>query len=318
MPRIAIGPQCPDWGSWDWVGADLGRELSEWYETSFFEWGNVPDCELVLVVKHKVPDVCGGDMARLPPVVYCPIDQYGTAREIDGDAPWLRRCARIVIHCERLRRFFSAYAPVEYIDHHAKFVGEMQSERQTDGPLLWVGVRSNLRPLVEWVNANPLPRELIVLTNPEVAGRTLKPADYGFRPNTRVRLEAWSTEHHLNWLPRVAGAIDVKGKDFRQRHKPPAKALDFIAAGVPLAMNSDSSSSEHLARMGFELAVPTDVERWLSGTYWEETRRFGSAIRELLSLERIARRFRRVIDEVLAQYGVVEAAPLMNNMCPES
>ena len=96
-------------------------------------------------------------------------------------------------------------------------------------------------------------------------------------------------------------AIDVKGNDFRSRHKPPAKAIDFLASGVPLAMNHDSSPVEHLARMGFEVADPRDTERWLSREYWEETRRFGAALRELLSLERVARRWKRVIDDVLAE-----------------
>jgi hypothetical protein len=68
-------------------------------------------------------------------------------------------------------------------------------------------------------------------------------------------------------------------------------------------MNVDSSPVEHLARMGFEVASPLDPERWLSREYWEETRRFGLAIRELLSLERVARRWRLLIDEVLALHG---------------
>jgi hypothetical protein len=66
-------------------------------------------------------------------------------------------------------------------------------------------------------------------------------------------------------------------------------------------MNPDSSTAEHLARMGFDLADPLDTEWWLSPEYWEETQRFGLALRELLSLERVARRFKRIIDEVLAE-----------------
>jgi hypothetical protein len=71
--------------------------------------------------------------------------------------------------------------------------------------------------------------------------------------------------------------IDIKGQDIRSRHKPPAKGIDVIASGVPLAMNPDSSTAEHLARMGFEVASPLDTDRWLSREYWEETRRFGLA-----------------------------------------
>jgi hypothetical protein len=65
-------------------------------------------------------------------------------------------------------------------------------------------------------------------------------------------------------------------------------------------MNPESSTAEHLARLGFEVADPRDAGRWLSREYWEETRRFGLALRELLSLERVARRLQRIIHEVLA------------------
>jgi hypothetical protein len=102
----------------------------------------------------------------------------------------------------------------------------------------------------------------------------------------------------------VAGAraaLDIKGDDFRARHKPPAKAIDFLAAGVPLAMKPDSCVVEHLARLGFAVASPLDAAAWLSPEYDEETRRFGAALRELLSLERVGRRWRRLLEEVLAE-----------------
>jgi hypothetical protein len=95
--------------------------------------------------------------------------------------------------------------------------------------------------------------------------------------------------------------LDIKGDDFRARHKPPAKGIDFIASGVPLAMNPESSTVEHLGRLGFKVVSPFDTARWFSRDYWYDTHRFGAAIRELLSLERVAKRYGRVISEVLAE-----------------
>jgi hypothetical protein len=66
-------------------------------------------------------------------------------------------------------------------------------------------------------------------------------------------------------------------------------------------MDPDSSPVEHLARMGFAVASPLDTEWWLSRTYWEETQRFGRALRELLSLERIGRRYKRILEEVVGR-----------------
>jgi hypothetical protein len=78
--------------------------------------------------------------------------------------------------------------------------------------------------------------------------------------------------------------------------------MDFIASGLPLAMNPDSSAAEHLAQMGFELAAPQDTDRWFSREYWEETQNFGSALEELMALKRIGSRYRHLIEQVLSEH----------------
>src|SRR5262249_46357850 len=155
-------------------------------------------------------------------------------------------------------------------------------------------------PLVAWLNAHGLPGSLDVLTNLEDPASVPTPAELGVRASVSVRIHNWSPERQVELTSAARAVIDIKGDDFRARHKPPAKGIDFIASGVPLAMNPDSSTTEHLARMGFDVASPLDTDRWLSRAYWEETRRFGLALRELLSLERVARRFARIVREVLA------------------
>jgi hypothetical protein len=300
-PVVAVGPEMPGWGSWDWVGADSLQQLSKSFAVAPFRGPDVPDCDLVLLVKHPLPPANIAQAASRAAVLYCPVDCYGSATEIDADRGWLRRCSRVLVHCERLRRYFEPYAPVESLDHHVKFAAPMRARCRRAGPFLWVGVRSNLAPLVEWVNAHPLPGALRILTNPEEGRPVPSAAEVGIRPEHAVRIEAWSPGLQLQRTREARGALDIKGSDFRSRHKPPAKAIDFIASGVPLAMNPESSPVEHLARMGFEVASPLDTDRWLSSDYWEETRRFGLALRELLSLERVGRRLTRIVQEVLAE-----------------
>lgn len=99
---------------------------------------------------------------------------------------------------------------------------------------------------------------------------------------------------------RVRGFLDVKGDDFRARHKPPAKGIDAVASGLPLAMDPASGTAEHLARIGFDVCPPEDHDRWLSREYAEDTPRFGAALWQLLSIDRVARRFRRILGDVLA------------------
>jgi hypothetical protein len=169
------------------------------------------------------------------------------------------------------------------------------------GYFLWIGVRSNLKALVAWVNTHPLPEELLVLTSLEDPRCVPRPTDLGFPSGCAVRVGEWSPARHVEAVVGAWTAIDVKGEDFPARHKPPAKAIDFLAAGVPLAMSPDSCVAEHLARVGFDVASPLDAEAWLSPEYAAETRHFGTALRELLSLERVGRRWRRLLEEVLAE-----------------
>jgi hypothetical protein len=321
-PHVALGPEMPGWGSWEWIGAGLAEELGRYCRTSIFPAGAVPDADAVIVIKHAPTATWVEAVSRRAAVIFCPVDHYGSAAQIDADAAMLRWCARIVVHCEQLRRYFEPYAPVVYMDHCVKFVPAVPVSYRTDGFILWTGVRTNVAALAEWVNEHPLPGELLVLTNLPDVGRICNPsvdvrvigqgrignpsygeasaADFGFR-GAGVRIENWTKERHIEAAAQARAAIDIKGQDFRSRHKPPAKAIDFLACGLPLAMNEDICVVRHLAGMGFDVASPLDTERWLSREYWEETRRFGGVLRELLSRERVGRRWRIVIGDVLGE-----------------
>ncbi len=298
---MAFGPDAPGWGSWDWIGSDTCSGVKSIFDTQVFQPWEAISADVVVIIKHRPAYAWMKQTASRSRLIYTPVDAYSSIADIDADATWLHQCCRIVVHGERLRKYFASYAPVEYLDHHVKFVAPIRDEFQPVGNLLWIGVRSNLAPLVRWVNENPLPLPLDVLTNLEDPDCVPTPSEIGFNGKTQSRIHHWSPERHVAMTAAARAALDIKGDDFRARHKPPAKAIDFIASGVPLAMNQDSSSVEHLARMGFEVADPRDIDRWLSREYWEETRRFGAAIRELLSLERVARRWKRIIDDVLAE-----------------
>jgi hypothetical protein len=300
---VAFGPEASDWGSWEWVGADVVHELGKCCEARSFERWQDPQSAIAVAIKHVPPSTWAAQVARDSILLFAPVDFYGGSEMVDADAPVLRSCARILVHCERLRKFFEPYARVEYMDHHVKFAAPLRDAYRTEGNLLWVGVRSNLPPLIRWVNAHPLALPLDVLTNLEDPTHLPTPEELGFSPTTAVTIHHWTPERHVAMTAAARAAIDIKGQDFRSRHKPPAKGIDFIASGLPLAMNPDSSTVEHLARMGFDVADPLDTDWWLSREYWEETRKFGAVLRELLSLERVGRRWKRIIYEVLAERG---------------
>lgn len=298
-PIVAFGPEMNGFGSWDWVGSDMAEELNSAFTTLTFS-GEVPACDIVVFVKFKPPLDVLEQVSRRAAVVYAPVDFYGAAAEIDGDYRSLNLCDLILVHCERLARYFSAYARVQYVDHHLKFQSRLRESYREEGPLLWVGVRSNLPPLAEWVNRHGLPGEMWLLTNPAEESRPLVATDYGFQDRHTIRIETWAPTRHLEWLSLARAAIDIKGDDFRSRHKPPAKALDFIASGIPLAMNGDSSSAQYLADRGFQLANVRDPEHWLSCEYWEQTLQFGRTRLDQLNRRQIGLRWRQFIECTLS------------------
>lgn len=300
-PRIAFGPELPGFGSWEWIGLEMAESLKGRFETVTFR-EDVPQCDVVVFVKF-CPELAElRQVTSRARVLFCPVDRYGSGAEIDADEPFLSRCQRIVVHCHRLARWFLPYAPVDYLDHHVRFAAPFRTDFRTEGPLLWVGARSNLAPIVDWVNRAATPEEIWVLTNPESNDEAaLKPEQFGFQCGRRVRIGRWTPDRHREWTVLARAAFDVKGDDFRQRHKPPVKAIDFLASGVPFATNSGSSPAEHLAELGFGVASPDDSERWLSREYFEQSIRFGQTLAQDLGRERVAGRWAELLDSLLAE-----------------
>ncbi len=300
--RLAFGPEMSGFGSWEWIGEETGQALRDGHDVSFFH-DEIPECDRLIFVKfHPSAE----QLEALPDetkILYCPIDLYGSAAEIDADAEFLLGCDQILLHAPRLEKYFSSYAPVAPIDHHLRFHTPLRSSYVADGPFLWVGVTSNLRPLVDWVNQRQLPDELCVLTNFPGASDEVRAAEYGFQSHNQVRIGRWSAKTQAEWMTVCRGALDVKGDDFRARHKPPAKALDFLASGIPFAMNSESSPVEEIGRrFCFELASPDDVDRWLSREYWQETVDLAPRLRKELSLNQVTSVWRSLLEQVSAPH----------------
>jgi hypothetical protein len=163
------------------------------------------------VVKRRPRPEWVERVARRAAIIYAPVDAYDSTGTIDSDAAWLRKCARIVVHCDRLRKYFAPCSSVEYLDHHIKFAAPVRSAFQPGGRLLWVGVRSNLGPLVRWVNTHDLPAPLDVLTNLENPVRIPTADEAGFRTGAQARIHHWTPERQIAMTTSALAALDIKG-----------------------------------------------------------------------------------------------------------
>src|SRR6516165_6592764 len=100
---VAFGPEMRGWGSWEWIGADVQAELAKYYPTRSFSGTDIPECDVLFIVKHALPYDAIEQISRRTSIAYCPVDYYGSAADIDADAAMLRKCSRILIHCDGLR-----------------------------------------------------------------------------------------------------------------------------------------------------------------------------------------------------------------------
>lgn len=314
-PSIAIGPSTCEWGARDWAGGSLVEALQGPFPVQTFQPWEVPVAEVVLVVKQPPPLGWVTEVVRRSAVIYCPVDHYADPEEIAAHAPWLRLCSRIAVHCRRLEAHFAPFAQTVYLDHPLRRATPTRRTFRPDGPLLWIGARGDLPALVAWVNGHPLPAPLDVLTDPEQTGHTLTAVELGFHPGREVRTHEWTPDRHRALTAVARAALDVKGDDFRSRHGPPAQALDFVASGLPLALNPGSSPAEHLAGLGLNVPSPHDVEQWLSERYWKEVRRLGERLSRDLAPARIARRVRKLVEAVLADRP---SAPVVADTAPRA
>ena len=301
--KVSVGPEIQIAGSWNWVGKDLIDSLNESQHFESFPFqNNLPECDVCVFVKW-MPDLATlQELSKHSAIVFCPIDIYGSGAEIDADWERLRCCNRIIVHAVELEKYFRGYAKTTFLDHHLKFITSTRETFQESGPILWTGIWANLPPVVNWVNHFGLPDELVILTNFN-GHQSRSPSDFGFKSSENIRIEEWSEEGHVEFLKTARTAIDIKGNDFRQRHKPPAKALDFISSGIPLAMNSDSGPVRYLRTIGFEIPEPDQTDYWFSREYWEKTHEFGLKMSSQLSRLRIMNQWREILLKSISEQG---------------
>ncbi|WP_457936113.1 hypothetical protein [Mesorhizobium sp. 10J20-29] len=284
---------------------------------SFFdEFCSAPEADVVLVVKQRPGlDFVYKAHGRGALVAFAPIDIYQEAGEIDEDRAMLAACDLVLLHGAELAPYLSeCTSRLLEVDHHLRFALEPMAEFREEGFVLWVGATQNLMPLLVWLEKNPLPYEVRLLTNISREHWVLAQLT-AYRLGLRISFDSgringlpayqWSEARQEEMMRACRAAIDIKGTDFAQATKPPTKAQQFIGSGIPFACNADSPMARHFARRGFEIAQPHDTARLFSKRYWSETRAHARQMRTELSLAAVADRFSRAFE----QAGPKKSAP---------
>jgi hypothetical protein len=266
---------------------------------------------VLFVVKERPPAARLAEMERSPArLVYCPIDVYDAPDDPARDADLLGACDMVLVHSERLLPLVEPHCrQAHFVEHHLRYALSTMAEYRDRGYILWVGGCQYLPYLLSGLERHPLAVEVRILTdigNPRARDRALVlAADIGMRfsfhgVNATVAghpIEPWSARRQEEMMRECRAALDAKvTARFNQYYKPPTKAQQFVASGIPFAVNSDSYSAEYFRTRGFDVASPVETDRWLSRAYWEETRAWGHRLRAEVSLRAVGLRYQHLID----------------------
>lgn len=308
---IAFGPE-KDVPSWNWVGFDTSRELAKYYEIKTFDGLRLPPrCDVCFLIKQlPSQEFIRRCKAHGTKIVYCPIDFFYSEKHLHQSFHLLREMAAAVTHCERLEPLLRNYCrQVHYVDHNNRFALPEMAPYKENGFVLWVGGCQYLAYLLQWASTVANPPEIKILTdidNGRAVGATNALAaklgiglkiQMGDAAVGDMEIYPWSERLQAELMRDCKAAIDIKGEDFNQLHKPVTKAQKYIASGIPFAVNRKSYAHEYFIRRGFQVVTPENP-KWFTYEYWEATQKYGKKLREQTSIEAVGKRFQEIIEKL--------------------
>jgi len=310
-PKIAIGTPSTA-PSWDWVGVKTAHTLENSFGVELFnDFSTLPDASIIMIVKTQPPRTfVEAALERGIRIVYLPIDHYQAAEEIEADAVFLAACNLVLSHSLALLPYLEPHVrQVDFVEHESIYALEPLAEFRPEGFVLWIGACEHLPHIIAWLRQNEVGADLKLLTNYNNKVARMEAHMRARRMGIRLEFQdgmingheavLWSEEAQEQLMRTCKAAIDIKGTDFNQATKPPTKAQQFIASGIPFTCNTDSSVADYLKWRGFDVAAAADWDRLFSRDYWEETRAFAPKLRNWTSAATVRRSYMNALQGLL-------------------
>lgn len=298
---VAIGPVATV-PSWNWVGLDAVKELSKYFQVEIFNsFNTLPGASVIIVVKKMPPlDFVKTATDKGKKIIYLPIDYFESPEEIKIHSPSLRMISVILSHAESLMDYFKAYAPVYLIEHANKYMLPKMAEYKPGSFVLWVGGYQFVPYILHWLSYHPIPGKLIFCTDYNNKSAITRAGMLADRMKTPLKhsyeMQEWSESTQKQLMQEAKAAMDIKGGEFSQIHKPPTKAQKYIASGIPFAINRGNNCFDYFFNRGLTLCEPNDTINWFSEHYFQHIRDFGKKVRILTSSEEVGRLLKKCVE----------------------
>jgi hypothetical protein len=295
MTILAIGPRSPN-PSWDWIGLALAEDMRRTYDVVLFDHlADILPADIVLVIKqrpsHQMVCKIRATNARF---YFAPIDVYREEAEIYADVEMLRHCDAVFVHSETLYPVLAPFCQrIHLVEHHARYALSRLVPFRDEGFLLWIGGFQHIPYVLDWLRHNPPSIEVRLLT--DIKNKSARLAAHIIARQISLPLsiangavngwpaELWSEATQTTLMAACKAAIDIKGPGFNQATKPPTKAQQFVASGIPFACNAGHSAVPYFHNHGFDVAMADQFSRLLSKKYWAATQAFSPLLASLTS-----------------------------------
>jgi hypothetical protein len=306
MTSLAIGPRTAN-PSWNWVGLGIAQEMCRYYEIAFFDQlSEIPPADVVLVVKQRPSHQLVAELrAKSVRFFFAPIDVYVEKVEIYSDAEMLRACDAVLIHSEALLPVLTPLCRRAcLVEHDARYALRDLVPFQRDGFLLWIGGFQHIPYVLHWLQNNPPPLDVRLLTDLTNKSARIAAHFVAYRIGVSLKIgdgkindwavESWSEATQSELMMTCKAAVDIKGSGFNQATKPPTKAQQFIASGIPFGCNPGHPAVAYFRKHGFDIAKADNFSRLLSRDYWEETRTFAHLLTALTARDVVGQAYYRL------------------------
>jgi hypothetical protein len=284
--NIAIGPSYK-WPSWKWCAEDLIPDLQKHHHVEIFnQYNELEKKHFDLLVCMKFPPPASLSLTTNK-IIYFPIDHFKKVSDIDNHSNFLQKCNIVAVHCDRLSKYLNPYCRhIEFVEHYSKYALSNPTKYNPSGIVLWIGVYTYVPSLKEWYDRKPRTLKIVGLSN------HLKKIN----SHHGISIRTWTEDLQQKYFEKAKAGLDIKGDAFIRLIKPPTKAQQFIASGIPTAVDRESYSWEYFHKQGLDLADPDDEERWFSQSYWKETHDFVPKLRELTSKDNVVKKYLQLIE----------------------
>lgn len=295
--KITIGPKRLH-QSWQWFGIDLVDELQKHFSevTTFTKYSiNSKKYKPDVVIHLKAPKYLKDSLNWCENVIFLPVDTFNTEYDFLKYKFEISRCKKVIVHSPTLHRLcHNVNSRNSIFEHHLKYYIKGLNPYKEKGFIFWCGNVSNASQLASYLKkmkTNNLDFKLLTHDPPRVKKI--------FKKYNNIEVNQWTEENHLNYSKTCKAALDIKIKTFKELSKPDTKMVNYLASGIPAAINNHCDSRRRIKSFyGFEPALPYDYDYWFSKEYHTAVTNLRRQIYSKCNLKHIGIKYKSVINSL--------------------